>query len=144
MIEYTKIPDWWALCPNENCLLAETCLRQQACKQMPKEINRWKCLLPHVNQDGKCEFYQKYEKVTMAQGIDSIYNNVRTRDAHARIHADLTAYFGSKGSYQRYKEGKRLINPKMQQDIIDFVHMYEPGVEVNFDNTFEDYDFTQI
>ena len=43
-----------------------------------------------------------------------------------------------------YKDGERLINPQLQQEIIDIVHRYAPGVEVEFDKTFLDYDFTRF
>ena len=79
----------------------------------------------------------------MAQGIASIYKNVKSREARSSIRFALTAHLGSKGTYYRYKDGERLINPKLQQEIADIVHRYEPGIEVCFDKTFEDYDFTQ-
>ena len=113
MIDYKKIPDWWAVCPHSNCPMAETCLRQQACRQMPQEVKFWTCVLTHAQKDGECPYYLKYEKVMMAQGLNSIY-----------------------------KDGERLINPKLQQEIINIVHRYAPGVEVTFDKSYADYDFT--
>ena len=142
MIDYKKIPDWWAVCPNSNCPLAETCLRQQACRQMPQEVRFWTCVLTHAQKDGECPYYLKYEKVMMAQGLNSIYKNVRAREARSKIRVTLTDYLGSKGTYYRYKDGERLINPKLQQEIINIVHRYAPGVEVTFDKLYADYDFT--
>jgi len=78
----------------------------------------------------------------MAQGLNSIYKNVRARYARTSIRLALTSFLGSKGTYYRYKDGERLINPKLQQDIIDIVHRYAPEAEVTFDKLFEDYDFT--
>lgn len=143
MIDYKKIPEWWAVCPNENCELAETCLRQQACRQIPHEITKWTSVLPHVKKDGCCKYFLKYEKVKMAKGLNSIYNNVRARYAKTAIRETLTAELGSKGTYYRYKDGDRLINPKLQQFIFDIVHRFSPESEVHFDEEFEDYDFTQ-
>ena len=80
----------------------------------------------------------------MAQGIASIYKNVKSREARTNIRFALTAHLGSKRTYYRYKDGERLINPKLQQEIIDIVHRYDPDAEVCFDKTFEDYDFTQF
>ena len=79
----------------------------------------------------------------MAQGIASIYKNVQSREARSSIRFALTSHLGSKGTYYRYMDGERLINPKLQQEIVDIVYRYEPGIEVCFDKTFEDYDFTQ-
>ena len=80
----------------------------------------------------------------MARGFVGIYKQLKSRDARHDIRIALTDYFGSKGSYYRYKDGERLINPKLQQEIIDIVHRYDPDAEVCFDKTFEDYDFTQF
>jgi hypothetical protein len=143
MFYYEKIPDWWALCPNRDCEMAATCLRHQVCMQVPQKYKLWTCVLPNAIEDGKCRFYQKAEKVTMAQGIAAVYKNVQSREARSLIRYALTAHLGSKGTYYRYKNGERLINPQMQQEIIDIVHRYAPGVEVSFDKTFEDYDFTR-
>jgi len=142
MFNYEKIPDWWALCPKSDCKMAETCLRHQVCMQVPEKYKRWQCILPHATKKDPCEFYRKLEKVTMAKGIASVYKNVESRDARSCIRYALTAHLGSKGTYYRYKDGERLINPKLQQEIIDIVHRYAPGIEVKFDETFEDYDFT--
>ena len=127
-----------------DCKLAETCLRHQACRQMPENIKQWTCILPHMPKGEACEFFQKYEKVTMAQGIGAIYMDVKDRYMRTGIRLRLTRYFGSKGTYYRYKDGERLINPQMQQEIRDIVHGIAPDAEVNFDKTFEAYDFTQI
>lgn len=78
----------------------------------------------------------------MAKGLNNIYNNVRARKTRSDIRISLTNFLGSKGTYYRYKDGERLINPKLQQDIIDIVHRYAPEEEVCFDHYFEDYDFT--
>ena len=143
-IDFEKIPEWWAMCSKSDCAMAETCLRHQVCLQVPKRYKKWTCVLPNAIENGKCSYYQKAEKVTMAQGLAAIYQNVKSRAARSQIRCDLTAFFGSKGSYYRYKDGERLINPQLQQEIIDIVHQYEPDVEVKFDKSFEDYDFTRI
>lgn len=79
----------------------------------------------------------------MARGLNAIYKNVHEKYALAAIRSTLTSEIGSKGSYYRYKDGERLINPAMQQRIIDIVHRFAPGVEVSFDKSFEDYDFSK-
>ena len=127
MFDYEKIPDWWALCPNRDCEMAATCLRHQVCMQVPQKYKLWTCVLPNAIEDGKCRFYQKAKKVTMAQGIAAVYKNVQSREARSQIRYALTAHLGSKGTYYRYKNGERMINPQMQQEIIDIVHRYAPG-----------------
>lgn len=143
-IDYKKIPDWWAVCPHQSCKMAETCLRQQACRQIPEKYKSWTCVLPHLWKDEGCERYLKYETVTMAQGLNRIYQNVREKYARSAIRVTLTTNFGSKGSYYRYKDGERLINPTMQQKIIEVVHRFAPDANVEFDKTFKDFDFTTL
>lgn len=143
MIDYKKIPAWWAVCPNEKCEVAETCLRHQVCRQLPQQYHYWLCVLPQTWTAAPCAHFQKAGKVTMARGIGAVYKHVPyDRKVRSALRLALTAYFGSKGTYYRYKNGERAINPKMQQEIRDIVHRYAPGIEVPFDETYEDYDFT--
>jgi len=144
MINYKDIPDGWPVCPNENCPMAQDCLRHQACRQMPATVTKWNCILPSALSDGQCKYFRKYEKVTMAKGIAAIYKNVSNRYARTSIRVELTSFLGSKGTYYRYKDGERLINPQLQAEIRDIVHRHAPGVEVSFDETFETYDFTRL
>lgn len=144
MIDVRKIPDWWPLCQNENCELADTCLRQQVCRQMPLDIPRWSCVLPHAQKGKDCKYFQKYEKVMIARGLNNIYNNVHMRYAKSAIRQTLTAELGSKGTYYRYKDGERPIGPALRKKIIDIVHRFEPEAEVHFDEEFEDYDYTNV
>ena len=122
-IYFDKIPVWWAVCTNQNCKMAEICLRQQVCRQMPQEIRQWTAVLPHEWKDEDCKYFHQ-------------------RHTLAAIRSILTAQIGSKGAYHRYKTGERLINPAMQQQIINIVHHYAPEAEVEFDQLFETFDFT--
>ena len=65
--------------------MAETCLRQQVCVHVPEKYTRWLCILPHAIKEDACKYYLKTEKVTMAQGIASIYKNVKSREARSSI-----------------------------------------------------------
>jgi len=142
MVNFNNIPEWWALCPGYECPRAGECLRHLAFRQAPAEVKKWKCVLPHVVKDGACEFFRKAETVTMASGLNAIYRNITSKQARSNIRKQLTDFLGSKGTYYRYKDGERVINPKLQQEIRDMVHLYAPDAEVSFDKTFEDYDFT--
>ena len=142
MINFNNIPEWWALCPGYDCPRKEGCLRHLACTQAPAEVKKWRCVLPNVLDNGECEFFREAEKVMMAKGLNAIYNNVSSKQARSSIRKHLTDFLGSKGTYYRYKDGERLINPNLQQEIREIVHFYAPGTEVGFDETYEDYDFT--
>ena len=143
MINFKNIPEWWAMCQKRDCMMAEECLRHLVCRQAPKNLTKWKCVLPNaVNGSEDCSLFVKAEKVMMARGFNRIYQNVHEKKARSAIRLALTEFLGSKGSYYRYKDGERLLGPHLQQQICDIVHRYAPEAEVRFDENYEDYDFT--
>ncbi len=143
-IDFDDISENWVLCQNALCPKAVQCLRHQASLQAPPYLDRWKCLLTNALDEEPCKFFQSTEKVTMARGLNSIYQQVADKKMRSAIRLRLTSFFGSKGAYYRYKDGERTMNPLMQQQVRDIVHQYAPAAKVSFDETFEAYDFTVI
>ena len=143
-IDFNKIQKNWVLCQNDKCPKAGECLRHIACVQAPASVKKWECLLPNAINEAECKFFQSAGKVTMARGFNSIYRDVDSRKVRSDIRLKLTTLFGSKGTYYRYKDGERSMNPQMQQQVADIVHQYAPTAAVSFDETFEDYDFSAI
>lgn len=141
-IDFNKIPESWALCPYRQCEMAGECLRHQVYLRAPEHVRKWKCVLPKNVGNGQCEFFQKAEKVKMARGLNAIYRDVSNKNVRSSIRLRLTDFLGSKGTYYRYKDGERLMNPQMQQQVCDIVHQFAPKAEVNFDESFAAYDFT--
>jgi len=141
-IDYRKIPEWWAMCQKGDCPRAGECLRFHACAAVPEWMKSWRCLLPHSLKDEECRFFQKMEPVRMARGLNKLYKEVR--DAHVRheIRMTLTAHFGSKGSYYRYKDGERWMNPEQQRIVLGYVRRCGAEVEDAFDEYVDTYDFT--
>lgn len=143
MINFKEIPEWWAMCQKGDCGMAEECLRHLACRQAPNDLVKWKCVLPNaVDGSDECPLFVKAEKVMMARGLNRIYQNVHEKKARSAIRKTLTEFLGSKGSYYRFKDGERLLGPRLQEQICDIVHRYAPEAEVHFDESYEDYDFT--
>ena len=60
------------------------------------------------------------------------------------IRIALTDYFGSKGSYYRYKDGERLLNPAQQQWILNLLARHQMTDGIQFDEYIDTYDFTAI
>jgi hypothetical protein len=143
MIDFEQIPDWWALCGNSQCEHAGECLRHLAFTQAPQKVTRWTCVLPTAMENGRCRYFQKAEKVQMARGFKRLFTNIKNKYARHEIRIKLTEYFGSKGSYYRYRDGKRWLNPELQQMIADL--MQEQGLKEQpvFDECYETYDFTK-
>ena len=142
MIDFKQIPATWALCGNSQCQLAGECLRHQAYIAVPQSVTRWLCVLPTAIGDGRCQYYQKAETVRMARGFSSLFNNLNSRDARHDIRIALTAYFGSKGAYYRYKSGQRLLTPAQQQRIMDLLATYQTTDGVAFDEYVDTFDFS--
>jgi len=144
MIDFEKIPAWWPICSNSECQHAEKCLRHIAFTQVPPTVKHWSCVLPTAMKDGECEYFQKGEKVQMARGFKELFANIKNKYARHELRMQLTDYFGSKGSYYRYRDGERWLNPKLQQMIAD--RMKQLGIEEApvFDEYYELYDFTNV
>ena len=144
MIDFSKIPEWWAVCPGYYCPKRDECLRYMAFVQSPKALTRWKCVLPQALDDGECYSYQKVEKVRMAYGFHGLMDKIKGRDAKHDIRIALTDHFGSKGSYYRYKDGERMLSPEEQQKIESIMRRNGFEGDIAFDKYEESYDFTRI
>ena len=143
-IDFKKIPEWWALCPNAQCTMSGQCLRHQVYLQVPAHIKEWSCVLPQNVSEEQCEFFQKAEQVRIARGFKGIWKQIHSRDARHDIRMALTAYFGSKGSYYRYRDGERTITPEQQQHILDILRRMGYHGDASFDEYNEDYVFEYV
>ena len=141
-IDFRKIPEWWAMCQKVDCPRAGECLRFQACMAVPERMRSWRCLMLQFLKDEECRFFQKMEPTRMARGLNRLYKKVR--DAHVRheIRMTLTEHFGSKGTYYRYKDGERWLNPEQQRVVLDLVHRCGCEAVDIFDEYADTYDFT--
>lgn len=140
-IDFKNIPSWWAICQNVGCPMAGECLRHQAFLSVPDKITKWPCILPNSLKNRSCPFFRKAEVVRMAKGFHSLFNSFNSRDLRHDFRTQLTEYLGSKGSYYRYKDGERLLNPKQQQWILDFLNNYGYTDKVKFDQYIDTYEF---
>ena len=149
IIDFSKIPGWWAICMKADCKMAQVCLRQLAFDCLPQGTNAWKCLMPKatapVEADGRCRFFAKNEMVKFANGFDGMMSKVNSRDGRYGIRMDLTRYFGSKGSYYRSKHGERQLSPKDQQKVLSVFAQYGySGNDFKFDRYEDDYEFELV
>jgi len=126
--------------------MADSCLRHHAYENVPKELVKWPCVLPHVLKDGQCPKYQKTEVVTLAKGFKSTFNVVKSKEGKHKIRVWLQGYFGCNGTYYRYHDGIRVLNPEQQKYIRDLFVEYGgcKEEEVTFDKTYTSYDFTRM
>ena len=141
-VNYEEIVAGWAFCQHAGCPKAEECLRYQACLSAPAELTRWLCVLPSALKDGECQYFRKAEKKRMAKGLNGILESVSDRQKRHDIRMALTELLGSKGTYHRYKNGERWMNPALQQAITERLRQLGYEQEVTFDHYAEAYDFT--
>jgi hypothetical protein len=144
MIHFTDIPSWWPVCYQSDCPQAAHCLRYQACMSTSRDEAQWSCILPNARKNGECNYFREFKKVRMARGFAGIYKQLKSRDARHDIRIALTDYFGSKGSYYRYKDGERLLNPVQQQWILNLLARHQMTDGIQFDEYIDTYDFTAI
>ncbi len=140
-IDFNKVPNWWAICPDGQCKMADSCLRHQVFLCAPHQVTRWLCVLPHALEDGKCAYFQKAERLMLARGFKKMFSEMKSRDARHDIRIALTDYFGSKGTYYRYKDGERWLSPEQQQWIVNLLAQYHIDGEGVFDEYEETYLF---
>lgn len=141
MINFNDIPDRWAVCLNDNCPKADECLRHLASKEMPQTVTRWMCVMPSALQDGECKYFVKEEKIRMARGFRSLFDGMSSRDARHDLRMKLSEFFGSTGSFYRCKDGKRLLTPQEQQEIMKLIEQYGYKTESVFDEYVITYEF---
>ena len=141
MIDFKEIPEWWAVCQNGACKMAEMCLRHLAYRSLSTEVTKWPCVLPIAMKDNSCIYYQKPERVRMAKGFGNLYDLVRDRHARHIVRMRLTEYLGSKGTYYRYQHGERVLTPEQQTWIQELLKTYGNGEEVVFSSYTEEYNF---
>ena len=144
MMDFKEIPQWWAICPGDECARREDCLRHKAFREVPEDVTRWVCVLPHARQGDACSYFQKAEKVRMARGFDTLFSLLRSRDARHDIRMELTSFFGSKGSYYRYRNGENQLTPSQQQRVCDVFRRHGFDGDIVFDHYMEAYDLTSI
>ena len=111
-MDFNEIPQRWPLCPGYECAQREECLRHKAFREAPGNVTRWVCVLPQARREETCSYFQKAEKMRMARGFDTLFGQLRSRDARHDIRMELTAFFGSKGSYYRYKNDIGFVSAK--------------------------------
>ena len=84
-LDYSLVPNDFALCFNGKCLHASTCLRHQVSRHIPKE--RWavRAINPErVVPDGDCSGFMDDSPLKNAYGMEHLLDNIpviRTRFA---------------------------------------------------------------
>lgn len=139
--DFSQIPSGWHHCFNANCPMHDTCLRYQTGQQLPDEFTWGYAVFPPALKDGKCSFFRKDEKVVMATGF-VVPGNRRMSDMFVNMRHRLTKYLGGNGTYYLYRNGKKWLSPKQQEDIRQLFRAAGYQEDVVFACETVDYDFT--
>ena len=118
-LDYSLVPNDFALCFNGKCLHASTCLRHQVSRHIPKE--RWavRAINPErVVPDGDCSGFMD--------------------DSPLKIRREMREYFGTTHFY-RLKRKERCFTPEDQLYVRDLLRQYNIEEEPLFDRYEENF-----
>lgn len=117
VFDFKNVPDRWAICYNDNCLLAGKCLRRYAAKQAPEQLESTYVVTSNATNTGSsCRWFVTNEPIQTAYGFKHLYDNVRHKD-YPYLKAAITAMLGGRSNYYRYNSGERSLSPSQQQAI---------------------------
>lgn len=134
MIDLKEIPNWWPVCGNRACEQQESCLRQHVYERMTEtNVNEWVCLMPTAWEGKSCEHFVDNKPQRIARGFSKMTSILHNREHRYQIRMAMTQYFGSKGTYYRYKDGMRKLSPEQQQWILALFSQYGYTDGIEFD-----------
>ena len=141
-LTFSDAPWGYALCFNHDCVLRETCMHYYMGRQAPADVTSGAAIYPSAPKDGTCPHVAKTEKVKFAWGFDGLFKNLPDETTHwAR--RSLRSHLGSgMSAYYRIHHGEKLLSPRRQQEILDFMSQFGDTKKMRFDHYVEQYDFT--
>ena len=131
---YETMPEHYLLCFNDDCPLADTCLRRLAARSGRVKDETVLAVNPARFCGDNCPSYKENKVATLAYGMKHSFHEVKA-DHIARLRGALIRHFGG-GSYYLRRNGLRAITPEEQQYIGSVFQQY--GYEIHFDRTEEE------
>ena len=124
MNQKLEIPHGFALCGEAECLCADRAYLQQA-----ETVKVFTVVNPRFcTKDGQCAYFRDASPVNFARGFTQMQKRMLPEQYNAFMWK-LIPYFGRNPYFER-RNGKRLISPAEQQQIVDVAQ--QVGVEVEF------------
>ena len=137
-----KAIDGYTVCLAAECPLREHCLRWRVGEQMPDSVRFYTCVNP-LHEDvatQQCPEYRPDEKVTFARGMVSLFNDDMPRRLEPAVRYAIIGKT-CRTYYYEYRNGQRVIPPRLQLFIRDTFLREGWTAPVHFDTYFEDYDW---
>ena len=127
------------VCLNWQCAKREHCLLWLMCAYLPNDTSVVTCVNPKNKEvaKGNCPYYLSDERVMMAKGMVGFYDEM-PRKMEEPIKGLLIAQYG-RTIYYEYRNGVRLISPKMQAFIKEICLHCGWTQEPKYDEVEEDY-----
>ncbi|MBQ8713453.1 MAG: hypothetical protein IJ551_11645 [Prevotella sp.] len=138
--DFSTVPNYYVICTNGGCPLRQDCLRFMAGSCAPENMEAARCVMPHVQKDGRCRWYDEKRVVVNAYGFSRLYDRVLKQD-FTQMRKNITRYLHGAKRYYEYKRGERALTPEQQQWIRQLVKDYGYDWEVPFDCYAEAYVF---
>jgi len=113
---FEDMPHHWAVCFNENCPLAGTCLRLLAGKHLPDDTVTWNTVLPGTVKDGHCPAFAEIKTERMAYGLGALLAHVEQKD-FKMLKQKVMDYLGGQSTFYRYNRGEKLLSERQQAHI---------------------------
>lgn len=132
--QYETMPKHYLLCFNDECVLAENCLRRIAAQSGRLTDKVVSAVNPAICGGEKCEYFKENKMVTVAYGMIDSFHEVKADDIVA-LRNTLIEHFG-RGSYYLRRNGLHPITPKEQDYIASIFHRF--GYEVKYDRMEEE------
>ena len=137
-----KAHEGYTVCYVDECPLRQQCLRWLVGQHVPNSASTYRCVNPHFEDVATkdCPMYRSDQKVRFAKGMTRIF----TSDMPKRVENDVRmSIIGltNRTYYYEYRNGQRLIPPKLQEDIRNLFRENGWTNDVTFDGYVEDYDW---
>lgn len=139
-INYKEVPYYWALCFQDDCPMASTCLRFAAGEQIPEQLTQHMAVMKGARNGTTCSMYREMKLVTIAYGMTNLFNGL-PREVAIGMRNKVMNLFGSRAHYYRYRAGKYPIAPDIQEKINQIFRKYNIKHPAKFDRTLLSFDF---
>jgi hypothetical protein len=142
-LNYSDIPHTWAVCFQNDCPMAQQCLRYHAAQLLPADQKTHNTVLQTARNDESCQLYVADQPVKVAYGMTKLFSGLKPWVASDLRH-QVEVVFGSLAQYYRYRGGRYPISPKQQALIADIFARNGLPTTLNFDRIEEKYYFSRM
>ena len=139
--EFRKKAEHYLVCFNDQCECRERCLRWLVgCQTDPAPVAAMSVNLCHPGLGGDhCELFRPKVRVMMKRGLLHFYDNMTGRQEHDIRHQLISIY--NRKVYYQMRNGRRLINPAVQQHIAAVCQQHGYNGPLCYDGEVEDFDW---